>query len=256
MGPALGPPSTPTSTTGGFASACGPVHCFLNHWNVGRRWFFNFGVLLGACCAWAHRRTGWCDSMALIGRAPETGALMWGGPVLACTEAQTGTVRPAGGGPAPHAPPKSMARRSSASFFRDAQRGTAVSHWPQSRWKPTLKREDCGLAEGTEEQATSAGAEGHEVIDARDLLVHLKQNCPAKQSRDSEAVSRDDKKGNVKGKVMTTAQKWELHEVALQQWRKDTESHKLRYQDVQQKYVAYLREKKVEREGRARGTSG
>ena len=112
------------------------------------------------------------------------------------------------------------------------------------------------MAEGAEEQATSADAEEHEVIDAKDLLVHLKQNCPAKQSRGSEAVPRDDKKGNVKGKVLTTARKWELHEEALQQWRRDTEMHKLRYQAVQRKYEAYLQEKKVERAGRARGLTG
>ena len=76
------------------------------------------------------------------------------------------------------------------------------------------------------------------------------------QPHGNRAVPRDDRKGNVKGRGLTTAQKWERHEEALQQWRKDTESHKLRYQAVQQKYEAYLWEKKVEREGRARGTSG
>ena len=55
---------------------------------------------------------------------------------------------------------------------------------------------------------------------------------------------------------LTTAQKWERHEEALQQWRKDTESHKLRFQDVQGKYEAYLWEKKVVREEHARGVSG
>ena len=107
-----------------------------------------------------------------------------------------------------------------------------------------------------EEQTTSADTDEHEVIDARDLLVHLKRNSPAKQSRGSEAVLRDDKMGDVKGKGMTTARKWELHKEALLQWRRDTEIHKQRYQAVQQKYEAYLQEKKGERAGSSRERCG
>ena len=50
-----------------------------------------------------------------------------------------------------------------------------------------------------------------------------------------------------------TVRKLELHQVALQQWRRDTEAHKRHYQAVQEKYEAYLQEKKLEREGRGRG---
>ena len=107
-----------------------------------------------------------------------------------------------------------------------------------------------------EEQSTSADIDEHEVIDARDLLVHLKRNSPAKQSRGSEAVLRDDKKEEVKGKVMTTAGKWEQHEEALRQWRRDTAIHKQRYQPVQQKYEAYVQEKKGERAESSRGRCG
>ena len=116
-----------------------------------------------------------------------------------------------------------------------------------------MERRGCWVAE---EQSTSADIDEHEVIDARDLLVHLKRNSPATQSRDSEAVLGDDKKEEVKGKVMTTARKWELHEEALQQWRRDTATHKQRYQLVQQKYEAYLLEKKGERAEGSRGRCG
>ena len=118
-----------------------------------------------------------------------------------------------------------------------------------------MMRKEHGLARVMEEQATSADIDEHEVIDASDLLAHLRRNGPAKQSRVSEAAPRDDKNGSVKGQGMSTAQKWELHEVALQRWRRDTESHKRHYQAVQGKYEAYLQETLLEREGRGRGAA-
>ena len=149
-----------------------------------------------------------------------------------------------------------MARRSSAGFFRDAQRDAAASLRLQSSWKPSMMREERGLAPVAEEQATSADIDEHEVIAASDLLAHLRRNGPAKPSRGSEAAPRDDKNDSVQGQGLATARKWELHEAALQQWRRDTEVHKRDYQAVQEKYVAYLLEKKVEREGRAQRMSG
>ena len=56
-----------------------------------------------------------------------------------------------------------------------------------------------------EEQSTSTAIDEHEVIDARDLLVHLRRNSPAKQASGSEVELRDDKQREVREKVTTTA---------------------------------------------------
>ena len=97
-----------------------------------------------------------------------------------------------------------------------------------------------------EQQSTSTTADEHEVIDARDLLAHLKRNSPANQASGGDGVVLDDTKEEVREKVRTTAGKWEQHEEALRQWRKDTAIHMQRYQPVQQRYEAYVQEKKRE----------
>ena len=53
--------------------------------------------------------------------------------------------------------------------------------------------------------------------------------------------------------MRTTAEKWEQHEEALQQWRRETAIHKQRYQPVQQTYEEYVQKKKRERAESARG---
>ena len=99
-----------------------------------------------------------------------------------------------------------------------------------------------------EEQSVTEDIDEHEVIDARDLLEHLKRNNPVSKSSSSGARLQNDKKEEEEEKEKTKTKKWEQHAEALQQWRRETAIYKQRYQLVQQTYEEYVQKKKQEHE--------
>ena len=100
-----------------------------------------------------------------------------------------------------------------------------------------------------DEQSVTEDIDEHEVIDARDLLEHLKRNKPVSKSSSSGARLQNDKKEEEEEeKEKTKTMTWEQHAEALQQWRRETAIHKQRYQLVQQTYEEYVQKKQQEHE--------
>ena len=87
-----------------------------------------------------------------------------------------------------------------------------------------------------------------EVIDAKDILEHLRQNRPVSKSSSSDVWlsanfekkldEENDQKEEEEEKTKT--EKWKRHAVALQEWRMATELHWERYGIVHKNYQEYM----------------
>ena len=124
---------------------------------------------------------------------------------------------------------------------------TAASRKLEPWWSPEEQQMSAGTE--TEQKVTDEIAE-FPVIDAKDILEHLKQNRPVSKSSSSDALSanfekkqgeeNDQKEEGEEEK--TNTEKWKRHAVALQEWRMATEDHWTRYGLVHKQHQEYMQQ--------------
>ena len=136
------------------------------------------------------------------------------------------------------------------------KRELALQQW-RERTDPYLKLEpwwspgEQQMSAGTEtEQMVTKDIAEFPVIDAKDILEHLKQNRPVSKSSSSDALSanfekkqgeeNDQKKEGEEENTKT--EKWKRHAVALQEWRMATKDHWTRYGLVHKQHQKYMQQ--------------